>query len=237
MNTRTRKIAGLLAGDWISARRDPTMIFALLFAALPAGLLWWFRGDVRRLGEQYFEWHQLDTALVPVALCLPPALVGWVIGFLFLEERDDGPLEAISITPVGRSGMMRYRLGAAWFLTTAISLANCALLLSHLSVIPQFIVSTLIGSEAAIIAVLLPMIARNKVEGLAMTKVSNLVAIVPLFALFSSPLKLFLGFIPSFWIGEIAYDNTRVLPLGMTFLFAAIAHIVVLIFAARRNEK
>ncbi len=237
MNTGIHKLAGLLAGDWINVRRDPTMILALIFAAVPGALLWQYRGDVQRFGDQMFEWDQLDIVLVPVAVCLTPVLIGWVIGFLFLEERDDGPLEAISITPVGRRGMFRYRLGAAWLLTTAIALANCLLLLADIGIIQQIVLAVLIGAEAAMIAVLLPMIARNKVEGLAMTKLFNLVAIVPLFALFSSPFKLLAGLIPSFWIGEIAYGDTRVFPISVTLVLAVVIHIAVLIFAMRRNKK
>lgn len=231
-----RKVIGMLAGDWINVRRDPTMIFAFVFAALPGVLLWWFQEDVLRLADQFLGWEQLDAKLVSAALCLPPVLIGWVIGFLFLEERDDGPLEAISITPVGRNGILYYRLGVAWALTTLLTFINCVLLLEDMVTILPLAVSILAGAEAAIIAALLPMIARNKVEGLAMTKVFNIAAIVPLFALLSSPFKLFVGVVPTFWIGELIYDTTRVLPLGITLVLAVTAHTAVLVFILRQRE-
>lgn len=226
-----------MAGDWINVRRDPTMIFAFVFAAFPGALLWWFQTDIRQIGDQFLEWKRLDTALVPFALCLPPVLIGWVIGFLFLEERDDGPLEAISVTPVGRNGILRYRLGVAWFSTAVLTFINCVLLLGEISTFLQITLSIFVGAEAAIIAVFLPMIAKNKVEGLAMTKVFNVAAIIPLIALLPTPFKLFAGVIPTFWIGEIIYDNTRVLPLSMTLVLAGAVHAAVLVFALRRCDK
>ena len=41
--------------------------------------------------------------------------------------------------------------------------------------------------EAVIAAALLPALARNKVEGLALTKLTNIMAVVPLLALLPSP--------------------------------------------------
>lgn len=188
------------------------------------------------MGEKFLDWKRLDVVLVPVALCLPPVLIGWFIGFLFLEERDDGPHETILITPVGHTGILRYRIGVAWVLTVVVTFINCVFLLGELGTILQVAVSVLIGAEAAIIAILPPMIVRNKVEGLAMTKAFNIAAVIPLFALLSNPLKLFAGVIPTFWIGELIYDSTRILSLVITLTLAGTVHVGVLVWALWRHN-
>ncbi len=37
-------------------------------------------------------------------------LIGWVTGFLLLEDRDDGPLLAVDVTPIGKCGFLAYRV-------------------------------------------------------------------------------------------------------------------------------
>ena len=100
-----RRLARLIASDWTNTRRDPTLLFVALFAAVPALLIWYFRAGIDRLGADMFGLAALSDWIVPIVLTLPPLMLGWVIGFLFLEERDDGPLAAISMEngPSGRS--------------------------------------------------------------------------------------------------------------------------------------
>ena len=49
-------------------------------------------------------------------------LIGWVTGFLLLEDRDEGTLLALDVTPVGKSGFLLYRVGVTATLAVALTL-------------------------------------------------------------------------------------------------------------------
>ena len=44
-------------------------------------------------------------------LMLIPMMIGMVYGFILLDERDAGIITAISVTPTGKSGYLKIRMG------------------------------------------------------------------------------------------------------------------------------
>ncbi len=56
-----------------------------------------------------------------------PVMYGVVIGFLVLDERDDGTLEALRVTPVSMSAYAYYRTIVAVFLSVFFILASLPL--------------------------------------------------------------------------------------------------------------
>ena len=64
-------------------------------------------------------------------------------------------------------------------------------------------VALFIAAEAVIAALLLPAIARNKVEGLALTKLINIASLAPLVAFAPSPMRYIAGILPPYWVGEL----------------------------------
>lgn len=220
---RPHRLKRLLASDAANIRRDPTLLFVILFGALPMLLLSYFGDALSTFTRDTLGWANTYDLAVPIVLCLPPMLLGWVFGFLFLEERDDGPLMAISVTPIGVSGLMAYRLMLTGVICMGLTLIACALLLPHLSGALALFLAVLSGLQGAMITVLIPAVARNKVEGLALTKMTNLVALVPLLAWLDTPLRYLGALIPTYWIGALMLD-TRAPVLAA----AALIHIVLL---------
>ena len=229
-NISPRRFAQLLASDWTNIRRDPTLlaVFAATFVMILAmwRLIPWFD----QLGLVAFGWPHMSDYLIAFVLCLPAMLIGWVVGFLFLEERDDGPMAAIAVTATGLSGLLAYRLSATWVLAAAQGYLGCRLLLSTPSTLVLVVLPLLIGVQAAIIALLLPAIARNKVEGLALTKVFNITALVPLLAVMDSPLKYLGAIVPTYWVGELMGLGEVALPPLVAAVLAVLVH--GLVFAA-----
>ncbi len=64
------------------------------------------------------------------------------------------------------------------------------LIVPDLSLWLQVLIAILVAAEAVISATILPAFARNKVEGLALTKLINIAAITVLLAAIPSPLAL-----------------------------------------------
>jgi hypothetical protein len=227
-----RRLLRLAASDALNAGRDPVMMLATTMSLLPALLLHVFRPAIDAGGSQAFSLDAFSRYLVPLAFVLPALLVGWVTGMLLLEDRDDGPLQAIAVTPLGRRGFLLYRAIAAAVLGALLALWATWLLLPGATPWTYVLLALLVGAEAVMIAALLPALARNKVEGLALSKVLNLATIVPLAALFGAPLRYLAALVPSYWIGELTLlPAAEVLPFA--WLVAIIVHGVGIVLAVR----
>ena len=218
-----RRLPRLFASDAANVTRDPTLLFVICFSVVPMLAGVFFRDGIDTLGSSVFGIQNLFAIVLPIFISLPAFLIGWVTGFLFLEDRDDGPLLALDVTPVGKRGFMSYRVAMTAAITFAITLLSCALLLPERGVAMALVLSVMVALSAVVSALILPAIARNKVEGLALTKVTNLLSMVPLVALVPGPWRLLGGFVPTYWIGELIF-NAGDFP-GFHFLVAATAGI------------
>lgn len=222
------RVRSLLIADAKNILRDPTLLFALLLSILPAiGITIWRE----LINAAAFRAFGLDDAIrlsLPFLLSLPAFLIGWVIGFLLLEDRDEHTLLALDITPVGKGGYMLYRVALAMILTMIVTILGIVLLAPQTSWLMTLLLSALVAIEGACAAFILPAVARNKVEGLAVTKLTNIFAIASMLALIPSPWRYLGGFIPTFWFGEaLQISSNLYLPmpiiLGMGFLTHLVA--------------
>jgi fluoroquinolone transport system permease protein len=226
-----RRLARFVAADAASVARDPMLLFATLMSVATPGLLWLFRESVDRLAASAIGFGGLSQLLVPVVLLIPAVLIGWVSGFLLLEDRDDGLLVAFDVTPVGKSGLLAYRLTIAALLTAAVTLVATQLLLPAATVWLRFLLVALVALDAAIVAATLLAVARNKVEGLAVAKLLNLAAVAPLAAAIPSEARFAFGVVPTYWIGELlGIPSQTVAPLPLLALIAMALHVLVVLY-------
>jgi fluoroquinolone transport system permease protein len=235
-----RRFGRLLVSDATSISRDPMLLFATLLSVLPSVALWYGRDSVDAAAAASFGVDAFASYLVPVALLVPAMLIGWVVGFLLLEDRDEGPLLAIDVTPVGKSGFFAYRATAAVLVTAVITLMAAWLLLPERGWAMALLLAGLVAANAVLVAAVLPAVARNKVEGLALTKLVNLASVVPLLAILPSPLRYLGGIVPSYWIGELLMlSEHRYLPEPLVATLAIGTHLaavwLLLRLLARRS--
>lgn len=153
--------------------------------------------------------------------------IGWVSGFLLLEDRDDGPLLAVEVTPVGRAGFLAYRLAVSAGITALITAMGVALLLPGEAIWLKLLLLTAIPAETVLACVALLALARNKVEGLALTKLTNILAVVPLLAIVPSPWRYVAGVLPTYWIGELIF-HLSALPSWSIVAALAVTHAIAL---------
>ncbi|MBU1175136.1 MAG: hypothetical protein KKH72_07005 [Alphaproteobacteria bacterium] len=198
-----RRLPLLFSSDALNVTRDPTLLFAICFSIVPAIAGFFFRDAIDAAALGYFGVANLFAMIVPIFICLPAFMVGWVTGFLFLEDRDDGPLLALEVTPVGKRGFMAYRVAVTAAISFVITLLGAALLLPERGVAMALVLATMVALDAVGSALILPALARNKVEGLALTKVTNIFGMVPLVALVPGPWRFVGGVVPTFWVGEV----------------------------------
>ncbi|MEQ1901357.1 MAG: hypothetical protein ABL866_11555 [Devosia sp.] len=226
---RPLRFAQLMLADATNISRDPMLLIAIVMSLFPSAGLALGRDALDQSVLAAFGAGDFSHYLVPVALLIPAMLIGWVTGFLLLEDRDEGTLPALDITPVGKRGFLTYRVSVTALVTALVTLLALRLLTPELSVAMAVVMVVLVAAEAVAAAVVLPALARNKVEGLALTKLTNLMGVVPLVAIIASPLRYLAGILPPFWIGEaLELSGAPYLPMGVIVVLALLSHAVLI---------
>ncbi len=223
-----RPVGRLFVSDALNIARDPTLVFATLFSLMPAIAFSFGKAPMDDAAEAAFGIAGFSRYVAPLALCLPAYLIGWVTGFLFLEDRDEGTLMAIDVTPVGKAGFMGYRVVVTVMITIAVTVFGARLVVPEAGWPMTVLISVLVALQAVQAAFILPALARNKVEGLAVTKLVNLLAVAPLLAAVASPWRYLAGIVPAFWVGELFnLSSAPHLPMAATITLALVTHLGV----------
>lgn len=229
-----KRFSRLMISDARNVSRDPILILAIVLSLLPGLLLPIFRADIDAAALAAVGIVDLTRYIGVMALALPAFLIGWVTGFLLLEDRDDGPLLAMEITPVGKGGFLTYRVTVTALVGFAVGLLTARLIFPELSWALSAFLAVLVGFESVIVAFILLALASNKVEGLAITKLTNLGAVVPLLAALPSPWRYVGSLVPSYWFGElVGLSPAAYLPLAAAGVLAVAAHALAAIVLFR----
>lgn len=228
--TNPKRLSRVFRSDATNVSRDPTLIFAITMSLIPTFIFTVWREPINTAMFENFGVENIIRWISPTILVLPAFLIGWVCGFLFLEDRDDATLLAIDITPVGKTGFISYRAAVTALIAFAITMVNCRLFVPEKSLALMLAISLMVAMSAVISAMILPVVARNKVEGLAITKVTNIGSIVPLVALFVTPWRYLAGIVPTYWIGEaLNLSPQSYIPVWVAVIIGILMHIGALI--------
>jgi len=183
--------------------RDPLLGWIL---ALPIGLALLLRPLIPRVQEGLLASAGFDlTPYHPLVmggyLMTAPGMVGMVVGFLFLDERDARTLTALRTTPLSMRQYLAYRVALPLLLGTASTLIGYSLTgLTPLPLSSLLPIAIVAGFSAPILALVLAIAAPNKVAGFAVVKVMNSVNLLPVVAYFvPRPLQFVAGILPPYW--------------------------------------
>ena len=197
----------------VMMRRD-MMLFVSCLAPILAGIF--FRFAIPLLETTLTNCFQVEAALSTyyklidiLFAMLTPDMFCFVSAMVALEERDEKTVAYLFITPLGKTGYLFARLGvpsAIAFLATVILLPVFKLTpLSAMSILLLAAGGTLQGMIASL---LILAVSSNKLEGMAVAKLSGLVilgAAVPFFV--RSNVQYLVSSLPSFWIGHAVLEN------------------------------
>jgi fluoroquinolone transport system permease protein len=183
--------------------RDPLLGWVLL---LPFGVALLLRVLVPRAGDALLAANGFDLApyhplIMGGYLMTAPGIVGMVIGFLLLDERDARTLMALRVTPLSMRRYLAYRIALPLTFGTLATLAGYPLVgitpLPFASLLPIAIVA---GLWAPLLALVLATAAPNKVAGFAVMKVLNSVNLLPIASFFLPlPIQFAAGVLPAYW--------------------------------------
>lgn len=226
----------LLYADSRSLWRDPLLGWVVAFPFGMALLLKWL---IPVLDGALFEATPLELEpyyplIMGGYLMTAPAIVGMVIGFLLLDERDARTLVALRVTPLSMHLYLAYRIALPIVVGTATTLVGYPLVGIARVPFATLVMLALLGAlYAPIIALVLAVAAQNKVAGFAVVKVLSGLNLLPIAAFFvAPPLQFLAGVFPGFWPmralwaaasgqGYAAFAITGVIVSGLALVLSA----------------
>jgi fluoroquinolone transport system permease protein len=189
--------------DLKNVQRDSLLLWIPLLPLILALLL---RVAVPELAaflyaEVAFDLVPYYPLLMSSFVLLVPSLVGMIIGFLLLDERDEQILTALLVTPMPLDGYLLYRISLPMILGTLMTLISYPLAgLTPLPFLDLLIISLLGSITAPLLALFLAAFAQNKVAGFAMAKMGNGILMIPTVSYFiDSNWQLLAGIVPAYW--------------------------------------
>lgn len=214
-------VRALLRADMLNVARDPMLVMGLVLSIVPAILVSVFGPAAEAAARSAFGLVGMDRVLGILAVIMPGAMIGWATGFLLIEDRDETMFTAIAVTPLGRIGLVAWRLGLCTALVFTFSLAAALMALPDAGFPLCLAIALVATGYGPITALILLGFSTNKVEGLALTKLVNIAIFAPLLALLPAPWRYLAAPLPPFWIGELAdlsgsaIRPVLALPLGL----------------------
>ncbi len=222
-----KRIKTLLLGDIKNIYRD-TLLVALPFSPLLIGCVLRFLIPFitlflkSKFGFDLLPYYDLIMGFM---IMVTPMLYGFVIGFLLLDDRDEGLFNSISVTPIGKTGYLTYKLTlpvvTSFIFTYLMIIIGGIIKIDYFYLLPVALMSSL---EAPLWALTIAAFSSNKIEGLAFAKGLGVLFVAPIAGYFvTSPLGLFFGIIPPYWIIKSFISIGKDLE---SYLFYAICGIV-----------
>jgi fluoroquinolone transport system permease protein len=183
--------------------RDPLLRWLVAYPVLLALLLrWGVPALAGRLLQQYdFDLTAYYVLLMSFLVELLPILTGMVVGFLLLDQKDDGTLAALRVTPLTLGGYLAYRVAMPMLVSVPMTLAVFPIAgLVGVGVGPLLLMALGAAPLAPIFALFLASFAGNKVEGFALMKASGLLFLPPVLAYFvPETWQWAIGAVPTYW--------------------------------------
>lgn len=194
-------------------RRD-MMLFAACLAPILAGLL--FRFGIPLLEAVLTDWFHMPAIISPyyalidiLFAMLSPAMFCFVSAMVSLEEADEKTAVYLFVTPLGRNGYLAARFcipAVVAFLVIIVLLPIFKL--TSLSLVDILLLAAGGAVQGVIISLLILTLSSNKLEGMAVTKLSSLMifgAAVPFFI--KHNVQYVISPLPSYWIGKAIFEN------------------------------
>lgn len=208
---RMQALRGLGPIDAKSIGRDALLRWVIFIPVLLALLTRWFVPGLVVQAEAILVIEvrpYYPPLLAYMLLLLVPNMIGFVTGFLLLDQRDDRTLFALQVTPLSLKGYLVYRLTTPVLLSFFLSLIVLPLSgLVRLEWPLLLLVCLSAAPMAPIFALALAALSQNKVQGFALMKVSGLVLLPPLAAYFiESNWQLLLGLVPTYWPAQTLWS-------------------------------
>lgn len=192
------KLINLVSSDIRQIVRDRTLLSFLFFPIIVLVLLRW---GLPPLTERYPILAEYHDIILMFSGMQSAVLFGFIVSFLMVDEKDEQVMDVIRVLPITARFFLFYRLSFASLIAALMALG--ILLgggLVHPSIGASTCIAVLFGLTASLITLTIATFANNKIEGMALFKIIDLILMMPLLAFFlEEPIRYLFGIIPVFW--------------------------------------
>ncbi|MCR3905619.1 MAG: hypothetical protein NUK62_01130 [Tenericutes bacterium] len=196
-----------------SMTRDKMYTFFLIYPIIMALIAYFLVPYLRDIDSQLAA-----DIVVLVFVLMNSFMFGAITGFTLLDDQDDKVLLSLKITPINVKYYVLIKLSISYILgvLATILLILVTGFLNSISLLDFLFIILLAPLQGPIIALFINSLATNKVEGFVFMKLSGIILLVPIAALFlTNWTELFLGIIPGFWTARIV--SMQLLPIEFFF--------------------
>lgn len=190
---------------------DDYMLTACLLMPIIMGAA--FRFGIPALEEYLCGTFSQQSVLAPyylvfdlVIAVMTPMMFSFSGVMTMLEELDNGTARYLMVTPIGKTGYLASRIGITSAVSVLYSTAAIAVFgISEMSLPMNIAVSVLCAVTGVIVSVFVVAFAGNKVEGMALIKLSGIIILgIPAVFFLPVPLKYIACILPSYWFTEMS---------------------------------
>jgi fluoroquinolone transport system permease protein len=216
--------------NWI---RDPLLIYI--------GLSPFLIGLLARVGVEpvdaaidFVDLAAYSPELLAAFLFTPAGTLGFAAGFFMLEDREQGVLKALRVTPLTGRGYLAYRgvvfLGLAFGSTLVmVPLVD----LGTLPLVPYVAIAAVATLHTAITGLLMASLAANTLEGVGVSKLLGFLIIGPVaaIALVAEPLQFLAGVFPPFWAAKATVavvDGATLATVGSYLAVGVVVQVILI---------
>jgi fluoroquinolone transport system permease protein len=185
-------------------------VFALALRFAVPGLTTWLETELR---FDLVPYYALITSFVGM---MAAGMVGTVIGFLLLDQRDDQTLPALLVTPMSLGDYLLYRLSVPTLLAVPLAILTYAIAALVPISTGQLAAAALTAAPLAVLyAVFIGSVATNKVQGLALVKGVGILWVPAVLAWFVPwPWQELAGVVPHYWPLKVFWEFDAGRPLS-----------------------
>lgn len=189
--------------------RDPIMAL-LFFVPLMIGII--FKLLIHFLLSLILEYMSLSLHLEPyllsMTLLMTPYMLGVVMGFMMLDDKDDNIIDLVMVTPYGRRAYLFNRILFISLFTFVYTIINYFILgLVHINILGLLYISFLLSVFAASIGLLFYKIAGDKIIGLTYAKMLNIIIVFVFSDFIKADWFIYVAVMfPTFWITRLITD-------------------------------
>lgn len=197
-----------------AAMQRDMMLFAACLMPIIAGFF--FRFAIPFLEAVLTERFHIPAIISPyyklidiIFMMLSPTMFCFISAMVSLEEADEKTAVYLFVTPLGKTGYLSARFGipaVTAFLITIILFP--VFRLTDFSPVAILLFAAGGTLQGMIVALLVLTLSSNKLEGMAVTKLSTLTILGAVIPFFIKGNIQYVSFpLPSFWIGKAACEN------------------------------
>ena len=213
--------------------RDPIlrMFMVVPFVVLVAVKLFLMIGEPILFKKTGFVMSPYYGYLLAVVLTFSPYILGTVIAFLMIDERDESIYELMSVMPIGYAGYITNRLLIPFSLSIVYTVLSYILLnIFYLSLMQITTIALLSGIQSVVVALFMFSLADNKVQGLTYSKALNIFVFAAVADLVGLKwVSIISVFIPFYWTSQMVMNPASLIVMGEALL----VHIVWLYLGTR----